>query len=234
METLAYIKVKKEEENYKQRITVAGSVIKLHLETKIINDVFEDDMVIDTSEYAVNQVYIVPLNEISRGYVPYIINEKNMSHVGRFDCALQFYISPNRKTLVLHTLFPTDITGVDKIIDVGTIEGRFGFKALLEKNFKEYNGYIEHDQLNYAIDSNFSAACLDAQTDLVTKFLIAVIEKHPEFLSGEELQEYRKFKNAYENISLMNISTYDKAISAMKEKAIIRDMQKEYYKRKSS
>ncbi len=235
MEIKAYVRQDIEKGDcYNQNITVAGSVIKLHLEAKIVNKVYEDDIEIDTADYPVNQIFIVPADEMLRGYIPYIINEKNMSHLQRFDCALQFYISPNRRTLFIHSFIPSKLKGVENIVDVTSMGAKFDFKALIDQTFKDYEGYLEHDQLNTAIDSNFSAACLDAQTDIITKFLIAIIEKHPEFLSGEETQEFMKFKNAYENISLLKISTYDKAIKAMKEKSIIRDMQKAYYKKKNN
>ena len=236
MNIKAYIK--KEEtagDCYNQTLTVVGNIIKLHMEARIVNKTYTDDMVIDTSEYPVNQIFVIPLDEMARGYIPYIVNEKQMSHLGRFDSALRFYISPNRKTLVFHTMLPTVIKGVndEDIIDIAKMGSKFDFRALIEQSFKDYEGYISHVQLNNAIDSNFSAACLDAQADIITKFLIAIIDKHPEFLSGEEFQEFRKFKNAYENISLLKISPYDKCIKAIKEKSVIRDMQKVYYEKKN-
>ena len=144
---------------------------------------------------------------------------------------LRFYVSKDRKNLEMecfrNTKFEnTDNLNIDYAINLNS-NTNFHFSYYIKEKYPEYKKCysVEKDSLGEILNPNKTLSYMDAQVDIITKFLIDIIEKNKKVLSPESQKVYENFKEIFNNTSLLNTMTIEKLKNKMRHKVTTRDFQ---------
>lgn len=212
----------------RQRIKIVNECVELKMELTCNQAQIVNIKGFSLSELKTNTLYKLYFAE-EEGYSPFIIEDEMLSANQASYSALSIYISKNHRTVIFASMLPTEFVNSDVIItSLNDCDYYFNLEHYLQQNFKDYKGQTAHNYMESAINKNFSAACADAHLDMLTSFLVGIIDRHPELLSGEEAAKFRKFKKVFETTTLGKLKTFDEELGAMEETLKIRQLQKEY------
>lgn len=126
--------------------------------------------------------------------------------------------------------YPLKTSEQTTVIDNVSVKLSEMVKPAFGSDFKmeSFNIRAAKRELIASLDYSVSLAYLEAQVDLLSEMLFAVVDAHTEIAAA--IDHYSDIKNAVTSSSLLNIKTVEKCLAEiMTNKANLRTLQSEYY-----
>lgn len=165
------------------------------------------------------------------GFFPVLTNDEYEIKRNNDEEAFRFYISEDG-SLEMECFPYTEFKDTENMnIGYSVIpnsDNKFHFSYYLKEKYPEYNNCysVEKDFLDDVLIPNKSLSYMDAQIDIITKFLMEIIEKNKKVLSPESKKIYENFKEIFNETSLLNSVSIEKLKNKMRHKKTTREFQK--------
>lgn len=142
-----------------------------------------------------------------------------------------FYVIPGTDDCVVLSRLPTYFENVEPIIaDTNDVH------ELIARCYPQYEDPRPLNTLRLsallALDPNDSLAYLEAQTDFLTRIVLAMVEQHPDLKLSvlDEVAEYANFKDAVAGNMVFGVKSDAKCLEEIRvNKAAARQAQRAYY-----